>query len=596
MDGTRRLRPTIGTVAWRTLAPAILLAATGWAEPRIVARVDRDSLGWNEQLLLTITVSGVLDSVVPEPHLPALRDFHTSEWLRLAGTGADTTVREQRVVYGRILRPRYPGRLTIGAATLQYRGATYRTPAFKVRVGDSTAARPTPPGETAGGTERRGSDGRTGEVRLRQSVDRDTVYVGEQLTVSCHLGYSTPLAGVTIDSVPEYHGCWVRPIRSLGRASFPPAADGDRQWTVLSRTALFPLEAGTLTLDGIRISGAVVDSGSFLRETLRAFRTSAAPLRAVVLPLPDSGRPSGFSGGVGEFTLESRLDGSASGRDTPLRLCITVAGTGNVELVGRPVVDAPAGLAILAPTDSCRTGLTGTAVTGTRSFGYRLLPQAGGRHVIPGIRMSFFSPARGTYYTLETPPLTFDALDSPHPAAPDEATLSRNGTDIVHIKPDRIALRAPGILSGCRPDPTWCMWMFYPAGILLIAAGLLVRRHRRRTEHEPGYARRRRARPRMLGLVAEARRALSSADMPRFYGLLSRALLGYVGDRFDLRTGTMTLAALGHELADRGISPAVVSDLLAILAECDAGRFSPGGRPERGGPLLERALRTARRL
>ncbi len=584
------------------LAPALVLLlffTASRAEPRVAAKVDRTRLGLDEQLLLTITVSGIVDSCVPEPYLPALRDFHRSKWTKFASSrsDADTSVRELCVVYGRILRPRYTGRLTIGSATLKCDGITCQTPVLRVLVVDSaTAAAAAPPGRN-GPPLRTRAGNHANRVLLLRSLDRDTVYVGEQVTVSYQVGYQDRLAGLVIDSDPEYRGCWVHPLKEISQATFQPAQDSGWHWTTLSQAALFPFTSGLLLLGGMCISGTVAEPNALLNGTFSPFTASVGPTRTMVRPLPDSGRPADFSGGVGSFTLDSRLSSSISENGQHLLLTVTVTGTGNIGLVGSPAVAAPAGMTLLAPTESSETWLSGKAVAGLRSFCYRVVPRTDGRHIVPGISMSFFSPAQKSYYTLSTPPLAFEACGTISDTRPPMiATALCAKADIVHIKPDHVMLGNPPGPGGWHASPPWWGWLFYPVGVMLLATGLAVKRLRQLLEHEPGYARRLGATPRLRKRLAEAKRALSMSDMPGFYGSLSRALLGFVGDRFNLETGGMTLEALSQELGNRHAAPAAVTDLVDILAECDAGRFSPHKKPDCADALLERAVRAMRSL
>jgi hypothetical protein len=288
-----------------------------------------------------------------------------------------------------------------------------------------------------------------------------------------------------------------------------------------------------------------------------------------VKPLPELGKPQDFGGGVGDFKVTAALSGDSSVGGEPLTLTVKVAGTGNIGFVGEPQLAPISGVKVLSPETKQTTRTSDGRVAGERTLNYPLMPTADGKFVIPEITMGFFNPKAGAYYTQTTPRLEFVASGATGktPLPENESGVKTLGTDIIHIK------LAFGQQS---PSLAFLGWFFYPAGLIVFGMGVMLGRHRRRLEQDRGYARRSRSSRLVRRGLAEATKLLAQGDEREFYAALNRAVVRYVGDRFNLETSGMTGDQIQTELSSRSIDADTISSLLDLIASCDAARFSPG--------------------
>jgi hypothetical protein len=556
------------------------LAATALAAAGLdlSAEVDRTTVGMGEPVRLTVTVSGPDNMRLPEPRLPDLADFtrkgstsgqytHSSE--------RDTSARQQTACFIYFLEPEHPGMLTIGPVTVRVKGKTTSTKPITIAV---LAGGKAPAPERGLGPN---------GVLLSVSVDRKTVYVGEQVTVTYVLRARNSVANLILKDAPEFNGFWTESLDEPQELRWQPVAFGDQSCStaLVRRVALFPSQPGELEIGRMSLAGLVTMSGWLFRGEVGPFSVSSAPLRIVAKPLPDADKPVDFKGGVGDFTLSAALNKTESRGGEPLLLDVTVAGSGGIGIVGQPGVVAPAGLKLLAPRETLEARRSGNRVAGTRTWSFPVVPQAEGQHVIPAISMSFFSPEQGRYYTLSAGPLAFVSTRATVAAALDGTRPV--GTDIHHIKS----------ASGSRaalPAGQW-PWLLYPPGVAVLVSGAVAGRRRRRLETDKGYARRSRSGRLARGRLTEAQKHLNAGNEPEFYAALNRAVTGFVGDRFNIEASGMTGEQLRAEMAARGVELDTSSALLALMSDCDAARFSGGGNTE-PRIALERARRVMERL
>jgi hypothetical protein len=136
-----------------------------------------------------------------------------------------------------------------------------------------------------------------------------------------------------------------------------------------------------------------------------------------IVPLPEVGRPAGFLGGVGQFSLEAEASPRAVrvGQEFELRLKMT--GPAAWGATARPELNKydrlPLGLRI-------RPGLVLTnEEPPARTFIYHIRPSRAGEAILPPISIAAFDPATSRYMTQVTPgiPVRVSAVSAFDPAS-----------------------------------------------------------------------------------------------------------------------------------------------------------------------------------
>jgi len=185
---------------------------------------------------------------------------------------------------------------------------------------------------------------------------------------------------------------------------------------VLKRAALFPTRPGTLQVDPLRIETEAQGTPHGLRGRFEVVTVASDPIRMEVRPLP-SGAPAAFRDAVGQFEMEARMaeDTVAVGNGTELR--VLVRGTGNLPTLSPPTLEAPSSLSTYGPDVDVDINRDGGAVTGTKTFSYTIVPQRGGRHMLPPLRFGYFDPETERYESLRSEPIVLYATGNAGPAA-----------------------------------------------------------------------------------------------------------------------------------------------------------------------------------
>ena len=145
-------------------------------------------------------------------------------------------------------------------------------------------------------------------------------------------------------------------------------------------------------------------------------RLVAAPARSVVVkPLPADGRPEGFSGLVGAYSLAGSLDAGACAPGDIVNLRWELRGAGAEDLAEPPSVAPGREFKVYPPRVEAREA-------GRLAVSQALVPVSTNATAVAALELSVFDPAAGAYRTLAAGPFPLRVAERPpeeKPAEPD---------------------------------------------------------------------------------------------------------------------------------------------------------------------------------
>lgn len=554
----------------------LLLAAAPARALEFTASVDRTEATPADPIRLTLTLSaaGAMGHVPsPELDLTEFTVFGPSVGTRVEMINGRTTFARDLTytLYGRT-----PGRYRIGPAVIELPDTTVATQPVEVQIVRRRSGR-----QGAGG-----GDGPPA-VFVRAVADRDTAWVGQQVVVRFDLCYRVVPRDVGFAEIPDFTGFWQKELFVAQRLSPQREVIDGVAYNVapLRRVGLFPTSAGTQRVDALAVTCSIPQANrrsslSLFDEVLgaggRSVVVRSEPLPIHVKPLPTTGRPPGFSGAVGRFDISAEASPLQVPVGDPVTLRVVIEGDGNVQAIRQPQIEPP-GFEVYEPTVELEERQTPAGGYGARkSFEYILIPEQGGRQRIAAVPVVTFDPEAGQYRTSLIGP--FDVAVEAGVAAGGMAPafdLTRSeieqlGRDIRHIKPDAEDLGAPTPLY--RNGLYWVLH-----GVLPLAyVGLLAwQRHRRRLEGDEAYARRRRAGADAKRRLAEARSRVDEGE--GFHGALHEALVGFIADRTNEPSPSLSRERCADLLRQRGVPGDLAATVDRLLERCEFARFAPGG-------------------
>ena len=135
-----------------------------------------------------------------------------------------------------------------------------------------------------------------------------------------------------------------------------------------------PIEVESATLDNkisfVKYSGNNgnnynIDPNSLVTETVAL---STKPTIINVKPLPESGKPAGFKGAVGNFLMEAVLQKDSFTTDETAKLFVTITGEGNMHLLTLPDIKWPSNFELFDAKMSDNTDNKTVPISGSKTF------------------------------------------------------------------------------------------------------------------------------------------------------------------------------------------------------------------------------------
>src|SRR5262249_38647557 len=136
-----------------------------------------------------------------------------------------------------------------------------------------------------------------------------------------------------------------------------------------------------------------------------------------IKPLPTQGRPSDFSGAVGQFEVGSAISENNGTTGDPLTLKIKIEGRGNFDRVTTSGVTNSSDWKTYKPNGKF-TANDSAGIEGEKTFEQSVVPTKAGAQEIPALNFSYFDPEAQRYVTKSTTPIAIDVGQGNASAAP----------------------------------------------------------------------------------------------------------------------------------------------------------------------------------
>jgi hypothetical protein len=574
-----------------------LLIVLGWMiaaagafgqDNQVTASISNDSIGTQDQLQFSITVSGNEIGTVELPRQLPIKGFKI-----VSGPNISTQFQwingqtSNSKSFGYILIPEKEGQFTIDPVEIRVKGKIYKTQPIQVRVTSAPRTQQKPqrqnpvnPFDPFG--EERSPQNRqpVGDaVMIKAELDKNSVYLGQQATLVYKIYDQVGVSGFEWRESPALSGFWIEDIQIDKNPKPTRQMMNGREYRVytIKKQALFANKTGRITIPPSTFAISARTGGDpfgMFGGTETLYRKTQE-LSLEVKPLPEEGRPPHFNNAVGTFTLAADIDKKQASAGEAVALHIKLAGKGNLKMI--PDIQLPSlpDFTIYSSkrADNLRP-FEQDQVGGDKDWEYIIVPKAPGSQTIPSLSFSYFNADKNKYETAATPALALtvtsgaDNSSSPGLTGANKQDLKRRGSDINFIK------LSPGKLEKEEAPFYHQAWMYlilvFP---LLFNAGAFVYQRRRSLSFEnAGLARSRKAKRKALSQLKMAEKE-GKFTPRRFYDLASCAFTGYLADKFN-RTGIeLTGDRIAHTLSEISVSPETIEETQACLRECDFGRF-----------------------
>jgi len=569
-----------------------LVAGTSFAaDVTFQVKADKNVVSLGESLTLGLTFYGTQS--IDAPDIPEIDGFKSSY------IGPSTMVSivngevSSSITHNYVLLPLKVGIYKIGPFSVDYRGRSYTSQPIEVQVVKSAPSQaPLNRAPVYGQNDDAAlsADDLREKIFVQIDVGKRDLYLNEETDVSVKLFVNSlgvrdieyPVLAADGFSKAEF-GKPIQYKKTVGGISYD---------VIEFKTRIFPVKTGVLALGPAKVKCNLImrdnkkrRSGSFFDDFFGDdfFTTySAYPLELEsfdipinVSDFPEEGRPDDFSGAVGHFTIDVKADPKDVNVGDPVTVKMVIRGEGNWTSVRPPKINTGEDFKVYDPQEK--------ETAGGKAFEEVVIPKTEKVDHIPEISFSYFDTATGKYATARSGPIPITVKPAPKgerveiveaPASGGEARTvkERFGRDIVYIKDSLGAVKRGEDLY---KNKLFILAQLFP--ILLILASALYAGRKRRYESDVRYARLKRA-PKAAGRgLAKARRLMREDKKEEFYAVLYETMRSYVGDKFHIPSGGITVDTIDERLRREGLGEAALVRLKSVFSECDMVRFGRTG-------------------
>lgn len=502
------------------------------------------------------------------------------------------TTSTSSITFTYILMANKEGTFTIPGATAVADGKEVESVPLKVKV--------LPKDEANGIGGVSGNDGQSSgrnnatlsatDLFVTSTTSKTTVYEQEAILLTYKIYAAVDLRGFDNVKLPDFKGFQSQEVE----------LPNDRHWelehyrgrnyrsTIYRQFVLFPQQTGQLEIESARFDASVARATEAI-DPFDAFfnrgntyveikKTLTTPkILITVNPLP-SGKPEGFTGGVGDFSISSSISSNHIKANDAVTLRLNINGVGNLKLIKAPEVKFPEDFEIYDPKVDNQFRLTSTGLSGSQTIEYLFIPRNAGTFKIPALKFSFFDTKTKSYKTLTTDSYELQ-VDKGDGTTTQTVSNFNNKEDLRILNEDIRFIKQNDVKL--RPRNGYFFnslgyWLFYIIPLAIFIVLFIIYRRQIAENANVIKMKNKKANKVALKRMKEAGKLLANSNSDQFYDEVLKALWGYTSDKLNIPSSLLSKDNIEGQLQDHQVPQEVIKEFIDILNTCEFARFAPG--------------------
>ena len=553
---------------------------------------DAVAVGDQFRLSYTVTTQKVRDFRVPSiKGFDVLMGPSRSQQKSVQIINGETTSTSS-ITFTYILMATKEGSFTLPGATITADGNQMVSNAVHINVLPADQANGASSGNSGrqGGAASRASSGTSvsnSDLFITATASKTTLYEQEAFLLTYKIYTLVDLRGFDNVKLPDFKGFHSQEVE----------LPNDRKWslehynyqtTVYRQFVLFPQQSGKLTIDAARFDASIAKATQ-VADPFEAFfnggnnyvevkKTLATPQLTVDVKELPAGKPAGFSGGVGEFSISSSINSTNVKTNDAVTVKLVISGTGNLKLISTPEVKFPEDFEVYDPKVDNKFRLTSAGLSGSQVIEYLAIPRNAGTYKIPAVEFSYFDIKSRSYKTLTTEGYELHVEKGSGNAAQTIANFTNKedlkvlNEDIRYIKQNDVTLSRKGdFFFG-----SLLCWLFYIVPGVVFILFFIIYRKQIAANANVAKMRTKKANKVAVKRMKMAGRLLADGKKDAFYDEVLKALWGYISDKLNIPVSRLSKDNVEGELRNYGVDDALIKEFLDALNNCEFARFAPG--------------------
>ncbi|OGQ08140.1 MAG: hypothetical protein A3G32_08315 [Deltaproteobacteria bacterium RIFCSPLOWO2_12_FULL_40_28] len=566
-----------------TFLLSFFLAQSSFASVGIQASLDRNTGTLEDEIELTITISGELSTA--EPNLPSMPAFH------IVASGSSSNIQMINGIlsvqkeYSYLLIPQAEGQFTIEPISITINGKVYKSNPLTIQIGRSAMVPqprvpldpdqqnlgggsnvnpPTNPPTSPNPDET--NDNKPYWIEV--AVNNQTPYKGEQIFYTFKLYTKINIETATL-TLPAFDGFTIEEI--VPEKKYYQTINNERYVISEKVIAIFPLKKGPVEIEPTNLKVEVYNTTAMPRGFFqdpffgfgktkgRSFNLISPKINLVIKDLPEP-IPSHFIGFVGELKLKSQSTPSEIDYGDSVTQTLTFEGIGNIKDIILPKISPPLGLKVYEDKPTQNIVKLESGIKGEKIFKRAFVPTQVGKFQIPPLSLSYFDPTAEAYKNLDITELLISVKETENTR---QVAINKN-TDLKEIKQNPLLLHQV-VLKSIMPQSFWFILLL----IFFIPLPLLYFFLKKIKEVKPQSLIKKEYRRSYSKLLSQIKVAKRISIMENRVEKMIMALKDFIGARTKTQARSLTLSELMFLLEKSGAHKKVLNDFshLYILLE-----------------------------
>jgi hypothetical protein len=548
-----------------TLILLLFFKGASFADISVSVLVDKQKTSIDDIIYLSVSVSGIR-SADKIPEVSGGDDFDVS----YRGSSSNISMINGRVTsnvdFNFVLEPKRVGTFQLPPVSYEYKGELYKAAPIKLTITKASQQ----------STER--------NVFVKAQVSDSSPYVNEQIIYTFKFYAGAQIANPTYDT-PKFNNFIVEELGNVSR--YQETIEGKVYRVNEVRFALFPLKSGEYTIPPIKAKVDVVvqtrrrGKSSFFSmfDEYKTVRLRTEEVKLDVRPLPaydDKNIP--FSNLIGDFKVKASLGKRKLNVNDSTTLTVTVHGLGNIKAGVLPDTSDPEYFKTYDDKPAENVRVTKRGIYGSKTFKRAFIPLKEGNITIPAIKFAFFDTKKDKYVIFGTPEYRLDVSPSLEQEklnlvemvgrTTTKEAVKIIGRDILPINTSLDSLKNDEI----KIRPTVNIVILILPCFAYVAFVLYLKRAEKH-ETDKSILKRKRAFKKFKHAACNLNKLIKD-DKKDFYGRLLNSFKIYLGDKFNLAGGAMTINELSRILSEKRLHKDTTDSITDAMKELERAQFA----------------------
>ena len=555
-----------------------------------------------DQFRLSFTISS---KKVRDFRAPNIKDFEV-----LMGPSRSTQyqningVETNSITFTYILMAGKEGTYKIPGATIVADGNNYTSNSVEIKVLPPDQSSGSASGSSSQSSRNQANSGKITdkELFMMATASKTKVYEQEAILLTYKVYTQVNLTELRGD-IPDLKGFHTQEVELPNQKTFTLEHYNGRNYntTIWRQLVLFPQQTGKIEIPSVTFEGTVSQRiasadpfDAFFNggNVINIQKNLVTPKLVIDVKELPAGKPSNFSGGVGEFTISSSINTQELKTNDAVTIKLVISGTGNMKLINTPEVAFPQDFEIYDPKVDNKFNLTRNGLSGNKVIEYLAIPRHAGTYTIPPIEFSYFDLKSQSYKTLKTDAYTLNVAKGEGNSEQVVANfiskedLKVLGQDIRYIKTgDTNLTRKDDYFFG-----SMSYWMWYIIPLALFIACMVIYRKQALENANVAKVRTKKANKVATKRMKNAGKLLAEKKTEAFYDEVLKAMWGYISDKLSMPVSQLSKDNIEGKLQQHQVADELVKEFIDILNDCEFARYAPGSQDEKMDKIYSLAI------